>query len=192
MTRHRIMDAAYALLLESGYAGTTMTAVAARADVAVPTVYKAFGSKVELIKRLYDRVLTGDDRDVPIGGRAEAQEILAEPDPRRAIALYAALASTISARLAPLLAVLLGAAATSPDLQAFVTAIDAERRAGNERFVEHLHGRGALGADQERAADLLWLFTAPDVYHRLVTQRGWTDEAFRGWLTETLTAQLRP
>jgi hypothetical protein len=121
-----------------------------------------------------------------------AHEILAEADPRRAIELYAALASTVSARLAPLLAVLLGAASTSPDLHGFVTTIEAERRAGNERFVEHLHSRGALGTEPTRAADLLWLFTAPDTYHRLVTQRGWTDEAFRAWLADTLADQLLP
>ncbi|MFF5174194.1 TetR/AcrR family transcriptional regulator [Micromonospora sp. NPDC000089] len=192
MTRHRVMDATYALLLEAGYAGTTMTAVAERAGVAVPTVYKAFGTKVELVKRLYDRVLAGDGLDIPLAARVEAQDLLSEPDPRRAIELYAALASTISARLAALLAVLLGAASTNPELQDFVTAVEAERRSGNERFAQHLYDRGALRIDPGRATDLLWLFTAPDTYHRLVTQRGWTDETFRDWLTEILSAQLLP
>jgi AcrR family transcriptional regulator len=190
MTRRRVMDAAYALLLETGYAGTTMTAVAERADVAVPTVYKAFGTKVGLIKQLYDRVLAGDDLDSPVGDRAEAREILAERDAGRAIERYAAFATTVSARLAPLLTVLLGAASTSPDLQEFITAIEAERRTGNERFAQQLQAIGPLAAGPERGADLLWLFTAPDTYHRLVTQRGWTREAFGAWLATTLAAQL--
>jgi len=190
MTRRRVMDATYALLLETGYAGTTMTALAERAGVAVPTVYKAFGTKVGLIKQLYDRVLAGDDLDSPIGDRVEAREILAERDPRRAIELYAAFATTVSVRLAPLLTVLLGAASTNPDLHEFITAIEAERRIGNERFAQHLQAIGPLAADPERAVDLLWLFTAPDTYHRLVTQRGWTAEAFSAWLATTLAAQL--
>jgi AcrR family transcriptional regulator len=184
------MDATHALLLETGYAGTTMTAVAERADVAVPTVYKAFGTKVGLIKQLYDRVLAGDDRDSAVGDRTEAREILAQRDPRRAIELYAALATTVSARLAPLLAVLLGAVSANPDLHEFVTAIEAERRSGNERFARHLQDMGVLAADPERAADLLWLYTAPDTYHRLVIQRGWTRDAFAAWVAATLTAQL--
>ena len=175
---------------ETGYAGTTMSAVAARAEVAVPTVYKAFGTKVGLIKQLYDRVLAGDDLDSPVGDRVEAREILAERDARRAIELYAAFATTVSVRLAPLLTVLLGAASTNPDLHEFLTAIEAERRTGNERFAQRLQAIGPLAAGPERAVDLLRLYTAPDTYHRLVTQRGWTCEAFAAWLATTLAAQL--
>jgi hypothetical protein len=111
-------------------------------------------------------------------------------DPGRAVALYAALATAVSARLAPLLAVLLAAVSTDAELRQFVTAIEAERRAGNERFAAHLASIGGLHVDPGRAADLLWLFTAPDTYHRLVGQRGWSPGDFEGWLAETLTAQL--
>lgn len=185
------MDAAYALLIDIGYAGTTMTAVAERAGVAVPTVYKSFGSKTELVKRVYDRALAGDDADVPIGERPEARRILAETDPARAITDYAALTAETAARIGPLLTTLLGAQPTDPQLRDFVATVEAERRRGNERFVAHLRATG-MSTPAERASDLLWLFTAPDVYLRLVAQRCWSADEFAAWLATTLVHQLLP
>jgi AcrR family transcriptional regulator len=185
------MDAAYALLIDSGYAGTTMTAVAERAVVAVPTVYKAFGSKTELVKCVYDRALAGDDTDVSIGERPQARRILAETDPTRAITHYAALVAETAGRIGPLLSTLLGAQSTDPQLREFVAAIEEERRHGNERFVAHLRAAG-MATPADRASDLLWLFTAPDVYLRLVAQRRWSADEFAVWLAATLVQQLLP
>ncbi|MET7550921.1 TetR/AcrR family transcriptional regulator [Streptomyces sp. NPDC005500] len=190
LTRHRIMDAAYALLLEVGYARTTITAVAERAGVAVPTIYKGFGSKAQLAKKVYDRTLAGDDADAPLGDRPQAKELLAERDPQQVIKRYATLVTELSTRLGPLLAVLLAAQSTEPQLQEFVTTIERERRAGNERFAAHLDDIGGLTVDDRRACDVLWLFTAPEVHQRLVRQRGWTADEFRDWLAETLTTQF--
>src|SRR6478752_1361488 len=64
LTRTLVMDAAYRLLLEVGYTRTTIASIAERAGVAVPTVYKAFGTKPDLIKQVYDRTLIGDDADL--------------------------------------------------------------------------------------------------------------------------------
>ena len=189
MTQGRIMDAAAASLLEHGYAATTIAAVAERAGVAVPTVYKAFGSKTALVKRLYDRTLAGDDQAVPIGDRADARAILTETDPAAVIGGYARLAAEMSARLSPLLAVLLAARSADPALAGFVDAIEAERRAGNLTFATHLASLGAVPSP-ERAADVLWLFTAPEVHLRLVQQRGWSPSTFAEWLETTLRQQL--
>ena len=116
--------------------------------------------------------------------------LLAERDPRRAVALYSAFVVDVAIRIGPLLAVLLGAQSTDPQLDEFVATIERERRVGNERFVAHLALTGGLAVPAARAADLLWLYTAPDVHHRLVTQRGWHPDAFAAWLTETLRHQL--
>ena len=43
--RKAMLDAAIELLVEQGYADTTLALVAKRAGVAAPTVYKAFGNK---------------------------------------------------------------------------------------------------------------------------------------------------
>src|SRR6478609_6225980 len=163
LTRTLVMDAAYRLLLEVGYTRTTIASIAERAGVAVPTVYKAFGTKPDLIKQVYDRTLIGDDADVPLAQRPQAAQILAEHDPRQAVAAYAALAADLAHRLGPLLGVLLSARHTDPHLEAFVATIE---------------------------RDVLWLYTAPEVHHRLVQQRGWSRKRFTEWLDSTLAGQL--
>lgn len=55
------------------------------------TVYKAFGSKAALAKRLYDVTLVGDEEPVPLAESAEIQAIIGEPNPRQKLAMYAAL-----------------------------------------------------------------------------------------------------
>jgi AcrR family transcriptional regulator len=59
-TRRSILDAAHDLFIATGYAATTIQAIADRAGVAVQTVYAVFGNKRELLRQLigsiYERV----------------------------------------------------------------------------------------------------------------------------------------
>ena len=48
-TRSGIRQAAHNLFLAEGYRATTLSAVAERADVAVDTMYKTFGTKRALL-----------------------------------------------------------------------------------------------------------------------------------------------
>jgi hypothetical protein len=41
-----------------------------------------------------------------------------------------------------------------------------------------------------RAADILWTLNHPDVRHLLVSERGWTAEAWERWFFEAASAQL--
>ncbi len=79
-TRREVLDAAHRLLLDQGYAGTTISAVARRAGVSVETIYKAFGTKGALVKEVYDVTLVGGDEPVPLRSRPEFQAMVAEPD----------------------------------------------------------------------------------------------------------------
>jgi hypothetical protein len=40
------------------------------------------------------------------------------------------------------------------------------------------------------ALDVLWLFTAPEVYERLVIERGWSPRRLGTWMTGQLVAAL--
>ena len=51
-TRQAILDAARALFIERGYAGTTVADIAAVARVAVPTVYASVGTKPSILGEL--------------------------------------------------------------------------------------------------------------------------------------------
>jgi AcrR family transcriptional regulator len=191
-TRRRVIAAAHELLLEQGYAATTINQIARRAGVSTETVYKAFGSKAALTKQVYDVALAGDDEPVPMRDRPEIQAILAEPDPRRKVAGYAALARQLGGRLGPLLAVLLGARGADADLDAFARTTANERLAGTAGLVGHLAEVGALrpGLDPERARDLLWALISPELYQLLVVERGWSPEDYERWLSSAIADAL--
>lgn len=50
--------------------------------------------------------------------------------------------------------------------------------------------RGRSGLTREAAADLLWMFTGRELYHKLVHESGWTPEAYQTWLERTLIETL--
>src|SRR2546430_6508231 len=78
--RDAVLDAAQALFLDGGYAGTTVAEVAAGAGVSVETVYKAFGAKAGLVRALYERGLAGPRALTPYERSEELR--LRETDPR--------------------------------------------------------------------------------------------------------------
>jgi AcrR family transcriptional regulator len=58
-TEQQVVDTAHRLLLERGYAGLAMADLATEAGVSVPLLYKVFGPKPRLVKRVYDVLLAG-------------------------------------------------------------------------------------------------------------------------------------
>lgn len=194
-TEQRILRAAYELLVSDGYDGTTMAAVAARAGVSVQTVYKSVGSKPELLKRVYDVTLVGDDAPIPFAERPEVRAAYAETDPARFLAAYAGLGKLLNDRLSPLLGSLLaGARSGEPDLVAFAATIDNERLAGSAMVARRLDELGALrpGLSVDEARDLVWTINSPEVWHLLVERQGWTADAWEAWVSRALVNAVLP
>ncbi len=195
-TRQDILHAAHELFLERGYTGTTLAAIAQTASVVVETIYRAYGSKAELFKAVVQAAVAGGAAraQVPVEQRPAIQAVIAEPDPRRQLELYAATQPGIHARAGPLLRVLIGAAAADPELARLWTQIENERLAGMGRFAQLLADRGVLrpGLSVPEARDLLWTLNALAVHDLLVLQRGWTPDRYRTWLAGALARELLP
>lgn len=192
-TEQRVLAAAHELLLSEGWTGTTMTAIAARAGVSPTLLYKTYGTKAALAKRLYDVTLVGDDEPVPLNLRPEIAAIIAEPDPRRKIAAYVRLGRRLTERIGPLVARLqAGAAAGDTDLVELVATTQRERLVGTLGIARHLAEIGALrpGLTAERARDIIWVFFAPETINRLTTDRGWSFDEAEACFTEVLCAAL--
>jgi AcrR family transcriptional regulator len=190
-----VLAAARDLFITQGYGATTIDAIAARAGVSKPTVFSAVGNKPTVLSAVRDVAMAGDDEQVPIAGRPLAQRIRAEPDQRRAVALVAELCTGIGRRYARIDAVLRGAAHSGePELQELWQTSEDQRLTGARLWVGILTEKGPLrpGLEAATAVDLLWLYMSPDQYHRLVHVRGWSEERFQAWLTDTFGRLLLP
>ncbi|MGA5300667.1 TetR/AcrR family transcriptional regulator [Nucisporomicrobium flavum] len=191
-TRNAVLDAAATLFVDPGYAATPLTAVAARAGVAVQTVYAVFGSKRNLLSALLDRTIAGDDEPVALPQRAFVAEIHALAGPEAKLARYAVHLEQTNARQVDVMLALLNAASADADAAAILRKNDEERRRGMLMFAAELAGTGRLraGHDVESAADVLWLAMDVRNYDWLVRRRGWTPERYRDWYVRTTAAAL--
>jgi AcrR family transcriptional regulator len=195
-TRQDILAAAGVLFRNAGYGAVSMQAIATAADVAVETIYRAFGSKAGLFKAVIDAAVAGGGAraDVPVEERPAIRAVLDEPDPRRQVERYAATQPGIHRRSGPLLRALAGGAASDDELRRLWTEIEESRLHGQGRFVAMLAGRGALrlGLTVEEGRDTLWALTSLAVHDMLVEGRGWPAERYQAWLTTALQAALLP
>lgn len=192
----RIIEAATSLFAARGYAGTSMTEIAAAAGVAVQTVYAAFGTKVNLLARAIDVSLAGDDAPVAMAEREPVRQVMAEPDPYRTVEMYAALTAAISARAHGIVLAAWAAAPSDPAVAALVAELDAQRLRGMTGAARSLAAKaraaGCLAEDvtEEDIRDALWIFNSAQLYGLLLRDRGWTPERYERWLARAWTRLL--
>ena len=193
-TRRAVIDVAKRLFLADGYAGTTMAAIAREAGVVVETLYRSFGSKAGLFGAVVEAALAGgvERAEVPVEARPAIAAIIAEPDPARQVALYAATQLGIHRRAGPLLRAVRDAAAIDPEVARVWSELEGQRHAGQARVAGLLASRGVLreGLSVERASDLIWTLCSLAVFDLFVVERGWTPEEYESWLVGALTHEL--
>jgi TetR/AcrR family transcriptional regulator, regulator of autoinduction and epiphytic fitness len=194
-TRRAVLAAARELFIAQGYGATTLDQIAARAGVSKPTVFSAVGNKQTVLSAVRDVAMAGDDEQLTMVQRPLAEQIRQEPVPYRAVELLADLFSGVGRRYAEIDEVLRGAAHSGePGLRELWHTSEEQRLTGARIWATALAGKGRFrdGVDIESATDVLWLYMAPDQYHRLVHVRGWSEDEFRRWLIDSLTALLLP
>jgi AcrR family transcriptional regulator len=186
-TRRRVLEAARRLFNERGYEATTVKAIADAAGVAVPTVYKHFGSKFAILRMLIDSTI---NVRVP----AELQRVLAEGAPEARLRALARMCVALASRAADVIAVAIAAAGGEPEISRFVDQQDGGRRANAELIAHSLAEAGALrlNCSVEEARDVMWALAGPQTYRLLAIQGGWGDERFETWLGDTLLRLLMP
>ncbi len=191
-TRRRVLDAAEALFTRDGYAATTMTAIADRADVAVQTLYAVFGSKRTLLTELIDARVVGDDQAGPLPLREDWQAMEREGDPRRQVALFAAIATRVGTRSAAINEVLAAAAGADVEIAAVYEQQREHRYRDERRIARSLAHKGALraGLSETQAADIIWAIATTRTYRALVGERRWTVDQYQHWLADLLASAL--
>jgi len=195
-TRRRVLGAASDLFQKHGYASTTVIMIATGARVAPETVYKAFGSKRQVLQELIDSSVVGASARLPKGViESEAfQSIGREPAQRRRLAMLAHLTRTILERAGPVHAIIRSAAATDPEIAALRAQQQRDRLRGQREFVRILAEAGPLrdGLDREDAAYQYWILASPELQHILVSEQGWSHDRYEAWLFMSLETSLLP
>ncbi|WIM99478.1 helix-turn-helix domain-containing protein [Actinoplanes oblitus] len=191
-TRRAILEAAAVLFVDPGYAATPLTAVAARAGVAIQTLYKAFGSKQALLSALVDVTIAGDDEPRALPDRGFVAEIRALSGTRARLDRYARHLTEVHARQAQVMLALSAAATADPEAAAVWRKNEDDRRAGMLMFAADLLASGELRPEHtvETVADVLWLAMDVRNYDWLVRRRGWSPADFRRWYVDTVAAAL--
>ena len=188
-TRRRVVEAAHRLFVERGYVATTMADIAAEAGVALQSVYKAGTSKAELLNMVVDFAVAGDDQHVHIAARPQFEAIAEEADPRRQVAMIAALITDTQERSAPVQRALRQAAAVDESAAATLAAQLLRRRETLGRAIAMLPA-GALRYSEEDTADTLAAVGSTEVYLLQRDGRGWSAKRYQTWLTRTLVDLL--
>jgi AcrR family transcriptional regulator len=193
-TRVRIIEAAQQVFLERGYAAATIPRIASEAGVAVETVYRAAPGKAGLLAAAVEAALAGgtDHAELPVEQRPGIRRVIEEQDPARKLRLYAATQPGVYGRAGPLLRVLDEAATSVPDLAELRDGYSARRLQGMRQLATMLAEQGALraGLTPQRAADILVTVCSRANYDSLVAERGWSPEAYRDWVADTLVRTL--
>ena len=191
-TRDRVLGGALDLFIERGFVGTTIDAIAERADVSAETIYATFGNKRAVLAELVDVSIAGGPTAPPVIDQAWVQEMRDAPDPRRRLAILARNGRAILERRAAIDEVVRGGAAADPEIAALWARGKAQRYAGQRELLRIVVASGGLrrGLDLATAADVLYAVGSPETYRHLVVDRGWSGSRFERWYAETLERLL--
>jgi len=189
-TRRRILEAAVRVLEAQGFAGTRIDDVAAEAGVAVPTVYKAFTNKVNLLIGAVNQTMAGHDA-APIDQQAWFTEQLDEPDPMRQLRLIARNARRMYERAGQLLNVLRAAAPLNPDLAQAWHDIAAQRLDRSRRTAKSLATKAPdhLRLSRDDTALTLLALSEPELFTTYTTGHR-TPDQYEAWLADILCRSL--
>jgi AcrR family transcriptional regulator len=185
-TRGQIVSAARRLFVASGYAKTTVEAIAAEAGVAVATVYKAFGTKAAIARELNDLI----DEEAAVVSFAE--KIAVGTDPAELIRLTVAQNRSLHERCGDIIAVIRSGAAIDAML-AGVYAEGVRRHDDGMRWViGKVDAAGALrpGLAVTQAVGLLSVLCSTEAFADLTTRYGWTVAQCEAWTTSALCRLL--
>lgn len=194
-TRRQVLMAARQEFAERGYSAATVTRIAERANVAVQTLYSAWGSKRELLRGVMETAVTGDDGSV-FGDTPPAIPMLQAPTEIRgdgvACLRYVAHEFRVLAERATVgWQTYRDAAAVDPDAAEDWQQLMAMRRQAFRIIVAQIpKAQLRKGLTPEAAIDTAWVIASPDTCDQLVRRAGYSYDEFEEWVRITLTAAL--
>lgn len=188
-----IVQAAHAELVEHGYHGATIAAIARRAGVATQTVYFVFHTKAELAGSVIDAAVLGPDPTVPQDSTWWA-EMRSAPTAHQVLQTFVIGAAPLLARAAAVSEVVRAAALTDPEVRAIHQQHHNLQASGYREVVDTLATRSPLrdGLTPETATDVLLTLGGDRSYVQLTTDCGWTHDQVVEWLIDVTPLLLLP
>ena len=189
--RNRIVDAAERRFLGDGYGLTTIAAIVGDAGVSADTIYKSFGGKPGLVRAIH---AVGPRRCGPGAGRAAIGT--------RCTTMHAILARSSRPGAPSPLKLRPGShrscsssaprPATDPEVAALLDEMDRDRGRRMTENARRLQRAGHLrpGISIARAADVLWTYSAPELYELLVLRRGWPLRRYGRFVADAMIDAL--
>lgn len=172
-------------ICSGGWSGTTVAAIAARAQVTPQAVHLAVGGKAALLVRAVEVTVAGATDDESLADRPAFADVYAPGIPARRLEALAAATSDIYGRAARLFLVLAEAAASD------AAAAELAGQASARRLADHRSLAGLLAPDAspdqlDLLTDTIWVLAGPAVYVDLVHRRHWPSAQYATWLTDQL------
>ncbi|MGH8923338.1 MAG: TetR/AcrR family transcriptional regulator [Acidimicrobiia bacterium] len=193
--RHRaaqrlVIDAAFELMLERGYAATTMTAIADHAGVAERTVYNLFGSKAGLmLSTLRDRGSGGAVDELA----ADHEHMWSLDDPLEIIEYAVETNHRVASRAITLFQVAYQAAAVEQEVAVALEELEEIRFHHQGELIDMLQEKGHLREDipYELIKRGFWLMAGPETVIKAM-KAGWDLDTYSSWLRTSLPSLLLP
>jgi len=191
-TRERVLEAATAIVLDRGYAGMTVRAVATEAGVSVPMVEALFGTKSRLLKAAIDVAIAGDDEPVAVLDRPWARLVEEARHLGELLPMVAGVLAAAQQRSAGLVLAVFEGSSHDAELRALRERMAAQRQETAAWIVRRVTGVARLrsGCDVAEAVDVVWLLMDPAVFVRLTRERRWSVERYRRWIADALARLL--
>jgi AcrR family transcriptional regulator len=198
-----MVKAAYRSFCSNGYLGTTISAVAKEAGVAVPTVYYTFGTKAALLAESLGAAVVGFDLwRQPPAEPIDIPELLpwhpwwadfqAATTSAAALEIFIREGVQVLARVGPLIPAM-HAASGEPEAAEVVRAGELRRVASYREVIGVVAGRpGGLrpGLSEADATDIAVVLFSAELHQALAVGRGWSTGRCVAFFQDILAAQL--
>ena len=189
LTRTRIVEGAKAVFEARGYEGARIEDIAKEAGVAVPTVYKVFTNKSNLLKAAVEAAIRGGEAG-EVERQAWFREQLEEPTAEGQLRLIVRNARRMYDRAGHLLEVVRAAGASDSDIEALWRSINDERLGRARTSAERLASKAKLRTTVGEAALTLWALSVPELYVLQIRAGGLKADDYERWLGDLLVAAL--
>ncbi|MEO3773834.1 TetR/AcrR family transcriptional regulator [Micromonospora sp. B9E7] len=185
-TRKLILESAQHLFLAQGYATTTINDIAARARVAVATVYTSVGGKPTLLRALIEAGVNDPETTRNVAAVAVAT------DPREVLRLIGAGTRYGHQNHHQQVRLMKAAAGMTPSAATVARDAAATYRQALRVGAVRLDELSALrpGLTVEQATQVLWFYFGLHSWPQLVDEGGWSYDEAERWLVERAAEAL--